>query len=218
MFSGDAGSGVTVGGTGFTVGGTGFTDGGSGFTVGGTGFTDGGTGLVGVGGVGGLGGIGNSNGCPPGQFKLANGVCGCPVFAPNYCAAMGKCVNFTKAPETCGSCEHACGSTQACVDSACTPELVQLTELADCGSVLLVYANATLYALSTGVGELSSVPVAGGAPSMIASGLSDPDGSEPRAHYLDGGGTRGRLRGFGMSDSERPALRSPHGAPRCNNR
>lgn len=180
MFSGDAGSGVTVGGTGvtvggtgFTVGGTGFTDGGTGFTVGGTGFTDGGTGLVGVGGVGGLGGIGNSNGCPPGQFKLANGVCGCPVFAPNYCAAMGKCVNFTKAPETCGSCEHACGSTQACVDSACTPELVQLTELADCGSVLLVYANATLYALSTGVGELSSVPVAGGAPSMIATGLSE---------------------------------------------
>jgi hypothetical protein len=145
-------------------------DAGSGVTVGGTGFTDGGTGVVGV---AGLDGIGGSNGCPPGQLQLATGKCGCPVFAPNYCAAMGKCVNFAKAPETCGSCEQACGSTQACVDSTCTPDLEQLTELADCGSVLLVYANSTLYALSTGLGELSSVPVTGGAPAMIANGFGD---------------------------------------------
>lgn len=142
-YSGDAGSGITVGGSGSTVGGTG---------------------MIGVAGIG-------SNGCPPGQQQLGSGKCGCPAFAPDYCGAIGKCVNFTKAPGTCGSCQHACGSTQACVASECTPELEQVVELPDCGSLLLVYANATLYALSTGAGELLSVSAGDGAPSTIATGL-----------------------------------------------
>jgi hypothetical protein len=119
------------------------------------------------------GGTGGGNGCPAGQQKLPTGECGCPMFNPDYCATAGKCVNFTKNPDFCGSCDTKCGATNACVSSACTPDLTAVTEVAGCGKLLLVSAASKLYALSTMTGELSSVPVAGGAAVSIATGLTD---------------------------------------------
>jgi hypothetical protein len=119
------------------------------------------------------GGVGGGAACPPGQQVLQDGVCACPSYKPDYCAAAGKCVNLVKDPDFCGSCEQACGATQACVDSDCTPELGTVAEVAGCGKLLLVQAHGTLYALNTLAGELLSVPVAGGAPASITMGLSD---------------------------------------------
>ncbi|HEY6081419.1 MAG TPA: hypothetical protein VIW29_21540 [Polyangiaceae bacterium] len=135
----------------------------------GTGTTTGGSGGATAGSGGGGGG---GNGCPPGQQMLPNGAgCGCPAFNPDYCEAVGKCVNFTKNPEHCGACGMACGATNACVTSACTPDLTTVAEVAGCGKLYLLYANTTLYALNTMAGELLSVP-ATGAPVKIAGGLT----------------------------------------------
>lgn len=147
-----------TGGTGSTTAGTGGTGG----TTGGGGTTAGSGGTT--------AGSGGGNGCPAGQ-QMIMGACGCPTFNPDYCAAAGKCVNFTKNPDNCGACGMACGATQACVSSACTPELTPVAEIASCGKLYLVYANTTLYALNSMAGELLSVP-ATGTPVSIATGLT----------------------------------------------
>lgn len=165
----------TTGGSGTGVSGSGSQTAGTGGTTGGGGGSTGGDAT---------GGAGGGNGCPAGQQKLPTGECGCPAFNPDYCATAGKCVNFTKNPDFCGSCEMKCGETNACVNSACTPSLTDVTEIAGCGKLLLVTAASKLYALSAMTGELSSVPVAGGAATSIATGFTD-----AKAFAVDATGT-----------------------------
>lgn len=95
------------------------------------------------------------------------------MFAPNYCEAALKCTAPMTDPDFCGDCATACGTTQACSEGACTPALVNLAEIAECGSLKLLIAAGTLYVLDTPSGELMSIPLPdGGIPTPIATGLS----------------------------------------------
>lgn len=109
--------------------------------------------------------------CPMGQQCLMM-QCACPGYAPDYCAADMKCTNPMKDPDHCGNCETKCGTQSACSAGACTPDLTTVAEIADCGSLKLQLAGTNIYALSTMSGTLSSVAVAGGAPTQVATGLT----------------------------------------------
>ena len=98
--------------------------------------------------------------------------CACPGFAPTYCEADAKCSAPMKDPDHCGNCETKCGEQAACTAGMCTPAFMNVAEVPDCGTLKLVLSGTNIYALSTMSGALSSIPVAGGAPMPIATGLT----------------------------------------------
>ena len=105
--------------------------------------------------------------CPMGQQCIMM-KCGCPGFAPEYCAADLKCSAPMKDPDHCGNCTTKCGATSACNAGACTPEPMPIAEIAGCGTLKLQIAGTTIYALSTMTGALSSMTApAGGAATPI---------------------------------------------------
>jgi hypothetical protein len=107
------------------------------------------------------------------QCLMPMAMCGCPGFAPNYCAADLKCTSPTKDPDHCGDCMTQCAATSACNASACTDEPAAFGEIAGCGTLKLALDAGKLYALSTMTGDLGSIAVpAGGAPTPVATGLT----------------------------------------------
>jgi hypothetical protein len=116
--------------------------------------------------------VGGAGACPGNQVKTA-GVCMCPGYAPTFCEAIPKCIKPMSDPDNCGGCAKPCGMTNACDAGVCTPDLTPVGEVAGCGSLALVSAGTTLYALSTMTGALSSFTLpAGGMPKSVATGLT----------------------------------------------
>jgi len=146
---------------------------------GGGGMAGGGTAGTGgaVGGTAGTGGSACAMDCAAsGQVcEMASATCICPPFNPDHCPAAALCTDFVEDHDHCGNCETACAATSACNTGMCTPEPTDVhdTGTTDCERLNLVLSGTDIYFVNVGAGSVSSVPVAGGAATSLATGLTD---------------------------------------------
>jgi hypothetical protein len=68
----------------------------------------------------------------------------------------------------------ACTTDQACVEGKCMPKPTQLTQVAGCGTMYLALNKDTLYFTDSMHGKVSSIPVAGGTATDVATGQKAP--------------------------------------------
>jgi hypothetical protein len=68
----------------------------------------------------------------------------------------------------------ACAATQACVEGKCMPKPTELTQVAGCGTMYLALSKGTLYFTDSMHGKVSSIPVAGGTATDVATGQKAP--------------------------------------------
>jgi hypothetical protein len=93
---------------------------------------------------------------------------------PELCGVVcgAACVDLTRDPDNCGGCGVACAPRAACNDGQCGLEpglLVAPTP--GCRSIRLVYENGAITWADLGHGTIKRVATAGGAATMLASGL-----------------------------------------------
>ena len=122
--------------------------------------------------------------CPmQGAFPRAGGICVCQALSPTVCDNV--CVDTQSDNDHCGACATKCPATSSCNGGTCTtPPTVVLAApqpvagadggAASCGPLRLAAAGATLYWTDTVKGTVNSMPTAGGAPTVIASGQMAP--------------------------------------------
>ena len=111
-------------------------------------------------------------GCVEGAFKRG-GVCTCSEPTVSVCGEA--CVDLTLDDDNCGACGHACASSSVCNAGACGPPTMNVVPAAPgCQELNLALGPSTLYWTDRGHGTVMSQPVAGGAPSTIASHETSP--------------------------------------------
>jgi hypothetical protein len=124
-----------------------------------------------------------SNGnCVPGAFKHGTpGVCACQPDTPTVCEAM--CTDTTTDDSNCGGCDNACAATSTCNGSVCGPVAKNvLAAISGCAlpvgsagvAMYIAVSGGKVYYTDAVHGTVGSVPVAGGAASMVASGEKSP--------------------------------------------
>jgi hypothetical protein len=83
-------------------------------------------------------------------------------------ASLDECpsadIDLDTDPDHCGSCDNACGPRNACVGGTCTPDLLTVAEIPNCGTLALQinpgnYAPQIIYALATKSGILYKLEV-----------------------------------------------------------
>ena len=94
------------------------------------------------------------------------------------------------------TCSPACSADQACVEGTCMPKPVQLTQVSGCGTMYLALNNGTLYFTDSAHGKVSSIPVAGGNVTDVATGQK-----APIAIAVDGTAVYWSNSGTGASDN-----------------
>jgi hypothetical protein len=151
------------------------------------------------GGGGGLGGAGGqpgdasvaadgavypvNNKCPMEGAYPRGGICVCQPDTPTVCDNV--CVDLKTDDDHCGDCATKCPATSVCSDGKCSaPTTVVLPApapstgadggAASCGPLRLVASGGALYWTDTLKGTVNSMPVAGGTPTVIASGQMAP--------------------------------------------
>jgi len=124
-----------------------------------------------------------SNGnCVPGAFKHGTpGVCACQPDIPTVCDMM--CTDTTIDDANCGTCNNSCPATATCTGSKCGLAVTTvLPAIGGCSNTLnnmntamsIAVGGGKVYYTDAVHGTVGSVPVAGGAASMIASGEKIP--------------------------------------------
>ena len=92
----------------------------------------------------------------------------CPSSAPTTCA--GSCVDLETNGKNCASCGHDCGGG-SCSAGTCKPAL--LASLSGIRTAALAVDATTIY-WTDGVTAISKVPLSGGLPAKVVSGLNSP--------------------------------------------
>ena len=131
----------------------------------------GGANMAGTGGSGGSGGGDCNPACDPGKLCV-QGECICPLYAPEYCAAEGACVNFTDDPDHCGDCDTVCAAMSACSTGACTPEPTTIYTTTGCGRLNLQLSDGTLFWVNEMAGSVHSLDLTGSTAEELVSGLT----------------------------------------------
>jgi len=122
-----------------------------------------------------------SNGnCVPGAFKHS-GVCACQPDIPTVCDMM--CTDTTNDDANCGTCNDPCPATATCTGSKCGLAVITvLPAIGGCSNtrnnmnpaMYIAVSGGNVYFTDAVHGTVGSVPVAGGATSMVVSGEKSP--------------------------------------------
>ncbi len=114
----------------------------------------------------------------------------------------GPCVDLDKNPRHCGACKHDCRGGD-CVDGGCRPVLLA----SDLPGPSTIAVDAThVYWINASTGDLFSVPIDGGAKTLLFDG---PDGLSGTSLALHGGNVY-----FGIGDLDAGVVRCS--APACD--
>jgi hypothetical protein len=109
--------------------------------------------------------------CVAGAYKHGGG-CVCLVSMPSVCGEA--CVDLTTDDDNCGACGRACAPTSACNAGACGPVKNVVPAAPGCEEINLAVGPSALYWTDRGHGTVMSLPLAGGAPTTIASQETSP--------------------------------------------
>lgn len=111
--------------------------------------------------------------CPPNSVKRMDNLCYCQPTTLSAC--KDGCGDFMTDPDRCGGCDTKCTAQQTCSAGKCGKDpTVVVPAAAGCGAMKLAVSGGKIYYTDKMHGTVSSVAVAGGAPTAVATAQMGP--------------------------------------------